>query len=126
MLGTLLQTTFDVEYVLDDAGAIASHVRYEGLFGTGWLSTRGRVRSDGASRVALDWDDGWWDPDADAWGEPEASYGADWVRPLARRGVIPQLATFPVEYLDADLCSFVFPITGTRIVAVREGGALRL
>ena len=33
-------------------------------------------------------------------------------------------ANFPVRYLDADLCVFVFPLSNTRIVAVREGGAL--
>ena len=29
-----------------------------------------------------------------------------------------------VKYLDRDVCVFVFPLSGTRIVAVREGGAL--
>ena len=53
---------------------------------------------------------------------------ATWIFRRDRRtpqvGFIPQLAVFPVEYLDADLCSFVFQVTGTRIVCVREGGAL--
>ena len=29
-----------------------------------------------------------------------------------------------VKYLDRDVCVFVFPLSGTRIMAVREGGAL--
>eukprot|EP00965_Chrysotila_dentata_P226497 6195457-Pleurochrysis_carterae.AAC.4 len=29
-----------------------------------------------------------------------------------------------VEYLDDDLCVFVFPLSATRIAAVREGGLL--
>ena len=33
-------------------------------------------------------------------------------------------AMFPVDYLDEDLCVFVFPLFGTRIVAVREGSSI--
>ena len=42
---------------------------------------------------------------------------------MARAGFIPLFATFPVNYLDEDMCVFVFPLFGTRIVAVREGSA---
>ena len=49
---------------------------------------------------------------------------AETIRPMARAGFIPLFATFPVDYLDEDLCVFVFPLFGTRIVAVREGSAI--
>ena len=85
LLGTVTGASFDVRYIIGDAGAISSHVRYDGsLVGTGWLSTRGSVRSGGEGAVVLDWTDGWIDPGAERWGEPERSSGAEWVRPLAR------------------------------------------
>tara|TARA_B110001469_G_scaffold16512_1_gene16755 strand:- start:190 stop:327 length:138 start_codon:yes stop_codon:yes gene_type:complete len=34
------------------------------------------------------------------------------------------LTLIQVKYLDRDVCVFVFPLSGTRIMAVREGGAL--
>ena len=43
---------------------------------------------------------------------------------MARAGFIPLFATFPVDYLDEDLCVFIFPLFGTRIVAVREGSLI--
>ncbi len=56
--------------------------------------------------------------------DPAASYAAETIRPMARAGFIPLFATFPVDYLDEDLCVFVFPLFGTRIVAVREGSPI--
>ena len=46
------------------------------------------------------------------------------VSALGRLGFINAFANFPVRYLSADACLFVFPLSGTRILAVKEGGAL--
>ena len=43
---------------------------------------------------------------------------------LGTAGFVSAFANFPVKYLDRDVCVFVFPLSGTRIMAVREGGAL--
>lgn len=128
ILGRLLGSRFDVAYDLGvdgDGGSIESNVKYaSGIFGEGYLSTRGRWRRDG-DRCVLDWADGWWDPGAAKPSvDPADSYAAETIRPMARAGFIPLFATFPVNYLDEDMCVFVFPLFGTRIVAVREGSAL--
>ena len=107
-----------------DGGPMTSNVKYAGFFGEGYLSTRGTWRRDG-DRCVLDWRDGWWDPGAARpSADPADSYASETIRPLARAGFIPLFATFPVDYLDEDLCVFVFPLFGTRIVAVREGSPI--
>ena len=107
-----------------DGGPMESNVKYAGFWGEGYLSTRGTWRRDG-DRCVLDWRDGWWDPGAtQPSSDPADSYAAETIRPMARAGFIPLFATFPVDYLDEDLCVFVFPLFGTRIVAVREGSSI--
>jgi hypothetical protein len=127
ILGRLLGSRFDVLYdigVDGDGGPMESNVKYAGFWGEGYLSTRGTWRRDG-DRCVLDWRDGWWDPGADKpSADPAESYASETIRPMARAGFIPLFATFPVDYLDEDLCVFVFPLFGTRIVAVREGSAI--
>ena len=128
ILGRLLGSRFDVVYdigaVEGEGGPIESNVQYAGFFGEGYLSTRGTWRREGDCCV-LDWRDGWWDPGADKpSADPAKSYAAETIRPMARAGFIPLFATFPVDYLDEDLCVFVFPLFGTRIVAVREGSGI--
>ena len=128
ILGRLLGSRFDVVYDIGvdggDGGPMESNVKYAGFWGEGYLSTRGTWRRDG-DRCVLDWRDGWWDPGADKpSADPAASYAAETIRPMARAGFIPLFATFPVDYLDEDLCVFVFPLFGTRIVAVREGSGI--
>ena len=128
ILGRLLGSRFDVVYdigaVEGEGGPIESNVQYAGFWGEGYLSTRGRWRRDG-DRCVLDWRDGWWDPGATQPSpDPADSYAAETIRPMARAGFIPLFATFPVDYLDEDICVFVFPLFGTRIVAVREGNSI--
>ena len=128
ILGRLLGSRFDVVYDIGvaggDRGPMESNVKYAGFFGQGYLSTRGTWRREG-DRCVLDWRDGWWDPGADKpSADPAESYASETIRQMARAGFIPLFATFPVDYLDEDLCVFVFPLFGTRIVAVREGSAI--
>ncbi len=115
---------YDIGVDGDGGGPMESNVKYDGFWGEGYLSTRGTWRRDG-DRCVLDWRDGWWDPGADKpSADPADSYASETIRPMARAGFIPLFATFPVDYLDEDLCVFVFPLFGTRIVAVREGSAI--
>ena len=52
------------------------------------------------------------------------SYASETIRPMARAG-FTTLRDVPRRDTDEHLCVFVFPLFGTRIVAVREGSAHR-
>lgn len=56
-LGATLGARFDVRYEFDDGDAIRSDVRYTGLWGEGWLSTRGRWSAADDDTVRLSWDE---------------------------------------------------------------------
>lgn len=113
-------------YLLRDDGSITSHVRYTWLgFTDGWLSTVGKYGSRDASTSYVEWEDAWWEPSAEQPGEdPDAGTLAALVSGLGKVGFVSAFANFPVEYLDADLCVFIFPLSQTRIAAVRVGGRL--
>ena len=126
-LSSLAGTRFDpILYNLARDGSIVSNVRYSTLGGfKGWLSTSGSFGSRDDATSFVEWDDAWWQPgDAEAPGGPDEGFAAPVVSALGRLGFVNAFANFPVRYLDADLCVFVFPLSNTRIVAVREGGAL--
>jgi len=130
-LSAVASTTFDpIRYVLEPGGSIVSHVAYHVRVpflptANGWLSTSGRYGSSDDDTSSVEWDDAWWNP-----GQPRPSSSAQGaalqrqVSALGRLGFISAFANFPVEYLDRDLCVFTFPMSGTRIAAVREGGSL--
>ena len=120
-------TRFDpILYNLARDGSIVSNVRYSTIGGLkGWLSTSGSFGSRDDATSFVEWDDAWWQPgDAEAPGGVEDGFAAPVVSALGRLGFVNAFANFPVKYLDADLCVFVFPLSNTRIVAVRDGGAL--
>mmetsp|Transcript_56003 Transcript_56003/g.121918 ORF Transcript_56003/g.121918 Transcript_56003/m.121918 type:complete len:290 (+) Transcript_56003:206-1075(+) len=123
--------TFDpILYDLRADGTIISHVQYcfrsPVVNEQGWLSTSGRYGSrDEAVTSFVEWSDAWWNPRSEL--PTTTSDGAAFksiVTALGRAGFINGFANFPVEYLDDDLCVFVFPLSATRIAAVREGGLL--
>lgn len=129
-LSTLAGVTFDpILYKLDGDGNIESNVRYTQKtppFGVhdGWLSTRGGYGSRDETETAfVAWQEAWWNPGADA---PSANSAdgalASFVNTVGRAGFVSAFANFPVRYLDRDLCVFVFPLSNTRIVAVRQDG----
>ena len=127
-LSSLGAARFDpIYYRLDGSGGIESNVQYTWLGGVqGWLSTRGRYGSrDEEATSYVEWDDAWWDPGA---AKPSRDPGDGALAPLVKAigsaGFVSSFANFPVRYLDRDVCVFVFPLSGTRIMAVREGGAL--
>lgn len=134
-LSGLAGAAFDpILYELDArTGGIESHVQYNAPFrAKGWLSTRGgygqRPKDDGssASVAFVEWAEAWWNPgsaDAPSAG-PAGGAFAPVVSAIAQRGFVPAFANFPVTYLDRDVCVFVFPLSNTRIVAVKQGGAL--
>lgn len=128
-LSALALARFDpIYYVLDGRGGIESNVQYSWLGGVlrGWLSTRGSYGSRDEDEVSyVEWDSAWWDPGADRPSRDAADgFAAPIVSALGGAAFISAFANFPVKYLDRDVCVFVFPLSGTRIVAVREGGAL--
>jgi hypothetical protein len=65
----------------------------------------------------------WWSPgasDAPAADPPAGALGAA-VQALGRAGMLEQFAVFPVELLDAQVVSFRFAATNSRIVAAKVG-----
>lgn len=117
-LGRVLATKFEPIFYDLGHGAIESHVRYEGLFGHGWLSTRGTYTYDDVASVH--WDDAWFDPQSNTFSaEPDDGAFRFIVRRLAKIAFIPAFAHFPVDYLDDDLVIFRFPLLDSRIVASR-------
>ncbi|CAK0798784.1 unnamed protein product, partial [Prorocentrum cordatum] len=136
-LSGLLGSTFDpilydlaVPVTERGGGAIQSHVGYSALGGLfqGWLSTAGRYGTeDGDATSRVEWDEAWWwdSGPAESWSEdPAESTAAPIVSALGKLGFVSAFAKFPVQYLDEDLCVFVFPLSGTRILAVRVGGPM--
>jgi len=113
-------------YTLRADGGITSHVRYSWLgVADGWLSTVGEYGSRDELTSYVEWDDAWWEPGAASPGDdPRQGAFAPFVSALGKAGFVTSFSNFPVEYLDRDLCVFVFPLSGTRIAAVRTGGGL--
>jgi len=114
---------------LRGGGDIQSHVRYSLLGGNvkGWLSTSGTYgTNDGDSISNVEWDEAWWDASASStWSQnPADSTAAPLVSALGKLGFVSAFAKFPVQYLDSDLCVFVFPLSGTRILAIRVGSPM--
>lgn len=126
-LSSLAGAKFDpIWYKLDGAGGIESNVRYAApLAQEGWLSTRGRYGTRDADTCFVDWSEAWWNP-GEAWPSAKSEDGAfaPIVSAIGRLGFVTAFANFPVVFLNRDLCVFVFPLSQTRIVAVREGGEL--
>ena len=78
-----------------------------------------------ADTVRVNWEQIWWNPGmADAPSAPARGALAAPVQALGRLGFMPGVSTFPVEYVDADLCMFRFALAGTRIAAAKVGGRL--
>lgn len=135
-LSGLLGAVFDpIFYDLDapelsrGGGDIQSHVRYSLLGGQikGWLSTSGDYGTDDGNITSrVDWTQAWWDAtSAETWSvNPEDGTFAPLVTALGKLGFVSSFAKFPVQYLDDDICVFVFPLSGTRILAIRTGSPM--
>ena len=105
-------------------------MRYDSrLVGTGWLCTDGtiaNVADDAApTRVRLVWERIWWQPggDADAPPTDPDAEGAAAFRPLVqalgRAGFSPELAVFPVRYVDVGRGLAVFQWQGLTVAVKR-------
>ena len=100
--------------------SILSNVRYEsGLFGSGWLNAAGSFESVDETTTRIIFDTFWWDI-----GTPTASENDGMakriIQGIGSAGFLPALSSFPIRYLDADLCIFEFPPLGVRITAARQ------
>jgi ADP-ribose pyrophosphatase len=122
-------TNLEVTYRIGAGGTIGATVRYESrLVGSGWLCTDGTIKNvEGAliPTVSLVWERIWWQPGGQANApptDPEVE-GAAALRPLVqtlgRLGFSPELAVFPVRYVDSDAGIAVFKFQDLT-VAVRR------
>ena len=117
-LSRIALTKFEIEYRIGVGGTIGATVRYESkLVGSGWLCTDGTINNvDGAlvPTVALDWERIWWQPGGQANTPPTNPdvEGAAVLKPLVQKlgrfGFSPELAVFPVRYVDSDAGLAVF------------------
>ena len=127
-ISSLALTKLDITYRVG-AGTIGATVRYDSkLVGTGWLCTDGTIANvDDAEQptVKLVWERIWWQPGGSADVaplDPEAD-GAAALRPLVqalgRAGFSPELAVFPVRYVDANSGLAVFQFQGLTVAVKR-------
>mmetsp|Transcript_19887 Transcript_19887/g.30291 ORF Transcript_19887/g.30291 Transcript_19887/m.30291 type:complete len:224 (+) Transcript_19887:40-711(+) len=117
-LGSVLFTNFDqIIYDIGPQNQITSHVHYSTIGNhEGWLSTRGTFEFNGF-QSSVKWYDIWWDPSAQLPSNNDGAY-SDLIQSIGRLAFIDTFAHFPVQYLDANLCVFLFPLFGTRIAAI--------
>jgi hypothetical protein len=132
-LQKVLGTSFIVSYDFGDEkmagskdkwnGALTSNVFYESIiFGSGWLSTAGRVESITDDKCRIIWDDIWWDFNSQQTGPSAVRATGEHVLPkliswIGKRSFVEGVSIFPVRYLDEDLCVFEFQLFGTKICA---------
>ena len=129
IIGKLLLTEFTPEYHFDASGKTSSFVRYESrVFGNGYLNADGTYDSteDGKS-LLIDFKRFWVDLNTDTPSTVPASnqqglqgVAASLVQNLGVAAFFKPLSTYPVLYLDSDLCVFEFPPLGVRIAAERR------
>lgn len=137
LLEKLLFTTFSVYYIFpskydkssinrDGSVPLTSFAYYESpVYGNGHLNTAGKVLSQSENTCSVIWEKIWWDRETPENGPSLASETDKHILPrviqaLGEKGFIREVSTFPVSYLDEDLCVFDFMLTGTRIAAIRQ------
>lgn len=113
VLGTRFQP---IQYRLT-GDSLVSNVRYSNaLLGEGWLSAGGKMVRKYDNAVEVIFDRFWVDvgpdslrADLDLQGPTGPSAAIDQIiGAMGRSAFFPQLAVFPVMYLDSDLCVFKF------------------
>ncbi|CAL8471769.1 g11311 [Coccomyxa elongata] len=128
-LSSTLGTRFQpLRYILE-GDQLTSNVFYSSsLVQEGWLSSSGRLFSNAADTVEVAFDKFWVDigstklRHSGTEGSSSGMKGAvdAAVNAIGRAAFFPQLAVFPVKYLDADLAVFSFPPLNDSLIAVRR------
>jgi hypothetical protein len=127
VLSRLLQTDFDVLYIFQPNQMLLSNVRYtSSLFGSGHLSTNGsytlQATEAGKQVCKIKWNRIWWDVSDDAptlEGDIDKHILPTVIQVVGKAAFVEGVSVFPVQYLDQDLCVFLFRLLGTRICAKR-------
>ena len=99
------------------------------VLGEGWLSAGGKRWRKYDDSVEVSFDRFWVDgpstlrediPPSETWNNGGLNLGVDNViSSLGKTAFFPQLAVFPILYIDPDFCVFSFPIMNSKI-AVRK------
>jgi len=137
-LEKLLLTTFEVTYTFPPSSSardaqsidrpLLSNARYHSrLFGSGHLNTSGRYSivvgdSDSVPVCKIVWDCIWWDLESAEAGpssldEVSKHVMAGVIQTVGKLSFVESVSVFPLQYLDDDLCVFLFKLFGTRICA---------
>ena len=129
-MSTNLGTIFSpIRYTLVGERLI-SNVKYSHpVLGEGWLSAGGKMYRKYDDSVEISFQRFWIDgpstlrediPEEEKWTNGGLDLGVDSVvSMMGKAAFFPQLAVFPILYLDQDFCVFSFPLLNSKI-AVRK------
>jgi hypothetical protein len=145
-LSNLSSTRFSpIRYSLEGEH-IYSNVKFIGPLGIeGWLSAAGSIKIVDDTRVEVMFEDFWVDMGGDLRLRPDITRGTNTtsntsttsssssssnttpmdslVNTMGRAGFFPGLATFPVAFLDEDVCVFEFVPLKSTVACVKVGAA---
>eukprot|EP00897_Mesotaenium_endlicherianum_P004742 jgi/Mesen1/4296/ME000022S03585 len=111
-MSSVMGVQFDpIRYVLE-GDVISSNVQYSApLLGSGWLSAAGAFKPAGDEAVEVLFNSFWWDVGAQSL-QPSPQLPGSAVQrainALGRASFFPQLAVFPVLYVDSEYAVFQF------------------
>jgi hypothetical protein len=119
-LSAVLLVDFEVYYKFAPFNKLLSNVRYSSkIFGSGHLSTSGSYSITQEQVCKISWTRIWWDfcdsPSLENDTKKHILPGL--IQAIGRAAFVEGVSVFPVEYIDPDLCVFLFKLTGTRICA---------
>lgn len=129
-ISSTLGCTFSpIRYTLLAENLISNVFYSHPVLGEGWLSAGGKMYRKYDDSVEVSFDRFWVDgpstlrediPLSETWSNGGLNLGVDSVVSLlGKTAFFPQLAIFPILYLDQDLCVFSFPAMNSKI-AVRK------
>ena len=120
VLSTLFLSKIDVSYDFQKGNSIQANVKYRSpVFQKGWLNSSGGIGLTEPKKAMVSFDKFWVDV-----GEMEKPMSGDNLNPvvnfLGKILFFETIATFPVLYLDKDICIFRFPPLFSNLCARRS------
>ncbi|GAX77557.1 hypothetical protein CEUSTIGMA_g5001.t1 [Chlamydomonas eustigma] len=129
-ISSVLGAKFDPILYKLEGDKLSSYVKYSHpLVGMGWLNAAGSMGRKYDDTVDIHFDRFWLDgPETLREEIPRDAYSGlkdmdDWMSKLGRGFFFPQLALFPIHYLDEELCVFEFPPLNSKIAVQKISSA---